>query len=477
MPLPPPVARSSRCSPVAPTRLLRFPPCLHRASATPTFALQNTPVTHDLAPDGYSWANARPLLLDQYGNRIALAQRHNHADKFHTFVFANVEGIWRDSTLIERALERGTVAYDSTNDVLHVLWKGMQPRDGILYRRYTIARDGQQGITDIANDASVNLRLDMQTTETMQYEHPGLLWLNDAAFGPFGALVAVWSARNTGTGSIGNEVRAARCILGATGNAGGDVTNWSPVTTRATTTIGSAPLVAYSALVTNHGTGIIYPSLGRTRLGTHAGDLYLVYHDGNMADGTNGKWQFCRAQWNRATHDWRTGLTAEGVVAAMAEGGVDRGYALKNQLGTAIVEDEHGDRVFVGFPVWRGMRGDTWVVAQLDAADAVTVVEVTNAGGPHSYAPTGDIAYDVARQRLVVAYCVTGKQQVVMRLYDGTAAAGDEVVAFDAAPADIPLFVDGASTGGGATLPMLLRDTVNTPTAPYRGWYGTLHWQ
>lgn len=441
------------------------------------FAPQDTPVTNDLAADGYSWANARPLLIDRHRNRIALAQRHNHADKYHTFVYAGANGLWKESTLIERALERGTVAYDATNDVLHTLWKGMQPTDGILYRRYTISRDARDDITDITRDLSINLVLDMQISGRMQYEHPGLLWLNDTAYGHYGALVATWSARNSGVGGVGNEVRAARCVLGATSNAGGLAANWSPVTTPATPTIGNPPQVPYSALVTNSGAAIIYPSIGRKRAGTHAGDLYLFYHDGNMADGMNGKWMLRRAQWSGTTGDWRGGLTAPGVIAPMAQGGADRGYELKAQLATTIVEDERNDRLFIGFPLWRGLRGDTWAFAQVNAADAVSLVEAYGAGGKHSYAPTGDIAYDTTRRRLVVAYCTTERQQVYLRLYDGIAAAADEVLAFDAAPVDIPILVDASSTGDPAQVPLLLRDTANTHVTSYRGWYGALRWQ
>lgn len=461
----------ARAAPPSPT-----PPPPPRLGAA-TFAIQGTPVTNDLASDGYSWANARPLLIDRYGNRIALAQRHNHADKYHTFVYAGADGIWKESTLIERALERGTVAYDATNDILHTLWKGMQPSDGILYRRYTISRDGRNGITDIGKDPSINLILDGQTSGRMQYEHPGLLWLNDTAFGQYGALVATWSARNTGAGGIGNEVRAACCVLGTSLHAGGLAADWSPVTIPATSTIGNVPRVPYSALVTNTGAAIVYPSVGRKRAGTHAGDLYLFYHDGNMADGTAGKWMLRRAQWNTTTNDWRGGLTAPVVIAPMAQGGADRGYDLKAQLATAIVEDERNDRVFVGFPLWRGLRGDTWAFAQVNAADVASLVEVYGAGGKHSYAPTGDIAYDAPRQRLMVAYCTTETQRVYLRLYDRTASSGDDLLAFDAAPVDIPLLVDGSSAGEPAQVSLLLRDTANSPVASYRGWYGTLRWQ
>ena len=76
----------------------------------------------------------------------------------------------------------------------------------------------------------------------------------------------------------------------------------------------------------------------------------------------------------------------------------------------------------------------------------------------------------------MVAYCVTGTQAVLLEAYDGTAAVGEAVVAFDAAPADIPLLVEGASADDGVRIPLLLRDTVNTPVEPYHGWYGTLEW-
>jgi hypothetical protein len=112
----------------------------------------------------------------------------------------------------------------------------------------------------------------------------------------------------------------------------------------------------------------------------------------------------------------------------------------------------------------------------VDGADQVTVAEVYSAGGAHSYAPSGDIAWDKGQRRLVVAYCVTGTQAVLLQGYDGMAAAGEAVVAFDAAPADIPFLLEGVSASDGVRVPLLLRDTVHTPVEPYHGWYGTLEW-
>ncbi len=442
-----------------------------------SFATQNTSVTNDLSPDGYSWAHARPLLIDKYGNQIALAQRQNSADKYHCFVFANSDGIWADSSLKERSLERGMAAYDSVNDVLHVLWKAISATDGIIYRRYIIPRNQSNAINDITKDASINLQLDRQTTGMMQYEHPNLIWLADPAFGSYGALVAAWSARNIGASGRGNEVRAAQCILGTTADTGRLAMAWAPLSAHATTTIGNLPQVAYTALEANTGPTVIYPSLARKRVGTHAGDLCLFYHDGNLLDGAGGKWRFRRIQWDRSTNNWQRGLTPSVIVAPMIEGGTDRGYTLKNQLGTTIVEDERTDHVFVGFAAWRGFRGDTWAFAQIDASDVVTLVEAYNAGGSHSYAPTGDIAFDSRHQRLIVAYCTTGSQQIRVRLYDGTKSVQEEVVAFDGQPADIPLLAEGGSIDMPERTPILTRDTVNTPTPSYRGWYGTLQWQ
>jgi hypothetical protein len=464
-------------APVSPTTTAispRSPTPVSPRLRSPAFAAQGTPATDDLAADGYSWANARPLLLDRLGNRIALAQRYNGVDKYHTFVFANDDGVWRDSSLIERALERGTAAYDPVRDLLHVLWKGTSTADGIRYLRYTIARDDRGGIATIAPDEAVNLQLDRQTTGEMRYEHPLLLWCDDPAFGPNGALVAAWSARNIGEGGPGNEVRAARCVLGDAGSAGGQEADWTPVVAASTSTIGNPPQVAYTTLAANGGAGIMSPSIGRKRAGARAGDLYLAYHDGATTESPGGMWMLRRAGWSAAAGDWRGGLS-DPVVLAPLELGVGSGYALKRQLGTAVVEDERGDRVFVGFPLWRGERGDTWAFAEVDGADRATVVEVYSAGGAHSYAPTGDIAYDAARRRLVVAYCTTGTQEVLVRLYDGR-TAGEATVAFHAAPADTPLLVEGASGSDGMRVPLLLRDTTNTPVEPYHGWYGTLQW-
>jgi hypothetical protein len=459
-----------------PTPVRAAPTPQPRRLGSPACALQHTPATDDLAADGYSWANARPLLLDRSGTPLALAQRFNGVDKYHTVVFADGNGVWRDSTLAARGQERGTAVYDPVGDRLHVLWKGIAATDGIRYCRYTIARDDRDAIAAITPDAAIDLQLDGQTTGTMQYEHPLLLWCGDPAFGPHGALVAAWSARNSGTGGTGNEVRAAQCRLGDSG-AGAQPADWSPVATASVSTIGNPPRVGYTALVANRGAGIVYPSLGRARAGTQAGDLCLAYHDGGTVESPGGTWLLRRARWNTPTGDWRSGLSEPLTLAPLAQDGVDSGYGLKRQLGTAVVTDPAGDRVFVGFPLWRGERGDTWAFAVVDGREQVTVVEVYNASGAHSYAPTGDIAYDAGQRRLVVAYCATGTQAVVVRAYDGTAPAGEAVVAFEAAPADIPLLVEGASGGDGERVPLLLRDTVHTPAEPYHGWYGALRWR
>lgn len=443
----------------------------------PAFAYQNTAFTNDLSDDGYSWTNALPITVDQYGCILTIAQRHNNSSKQHTIVYSNDGGAtWSDSSIASAFLERGTAAYDSANDLLHVLWQAAAVTDGIIYRRYSITRDGSNNITGISQVAGINLQLDYENAGTMSYQHPLLLWLDDAGFGANGALLAVWSARNSAGTPNTNEIRASMRVLSNTVDDN-TAANWSAPIAASTSSIGQSPQVAYSALVVNSAGGIAYPSIGRKASGTHARDLYLCYHTGAAA----GQWRWRRAQWNAGTNNWSTGLTTDILLSNEVRAGTDTGYALKEQLGSAVHEDAASDRMLFGLATWASdVLGDTWGYVGINADDSLTsLIDVYSAGGAHSFAPVGDLCVDATSQRIVVSWLTTTTEYARVQLYDGLASAGDPVTAYDAVSpngVDIPLLYPRRQ----GKLLMMFRDRVNqTPPSGsprYRGVFGTLTW-
>ena len=450
---------------------------------SPAFARQQTTVADDLSQDGQSWSQATPILIDKYDKIIVPSQRYNGADKFNIFVYSNDQGkSWSDNAAFqpERFIERGAAAYDAKNDLVHMLWIGMSATDGVFYRRYIPARDGSNNLTGIAKAEGASLSLDKQLkdSEPMQYQHPVLLHLSDAAFGQYGGLLAVWSARNRGP-SAGNELRASMCVLGASPTSCDTAAGWTAPVQAGKTTIGNQPQVAYSGLLANKTVDIAYASLLRKQAGTNAGDVYVFYHDGGATAA--GVWAFERLRWNAQLNNWSAGITPATIITAQQRAGNDTGYSLKQQLGSRPAEDPANDRVYFGFASWKDdSSGDTWSFVYADAknGDALSpIVDVYSAAGSHSYAPTGDITFDAPSGRLVVAYIKTQTQHIFTRLYDGTQASGAEMEAFGAAPVDIPLLASQSRYGSPPKLLMVFRDTINTPQPPYHGWAGTLTWQ
>lgn len=453
-------------------------PSLGQASAV----YQNSTVTNDLGADGYSWPQARPLIIDKHGNLISLAQRYNSGSQRHFFVWSADGETWtdnpsntgHDSAPGEAFFERGAVAYDPDNDTLHVLWITTNPGDGgVIYRAYDIAYSGTT-ITAINRRSGVSVVLDGTNTAD-HYQHPVMLHLDDAAYGAHGGLLAVWSARKGTNG----EVRASMCVLGASGTTGGAVGNWAaPVSASTTTLASSQPDALYSALVTQSNGDIPYPSIGRKTAGTHAGDLYLVY----ASAGNSGAWRWRRLVWDGTANDWSNAMTSDTVICQIARAGTDSGYTLKNQLGTFVHEDTVRDRMIVGLATWKDdTAGDTWGFVLIDSADAVEQVDVYSAGGAHSFAPTGDVRYDAVARRIVVSWLTGDDEFVQIRLYDGSATAGTVITAYDAvspAGADIPLLGPRTTIGGSPVQLVMFRDRVDQDGDPlYRGVLVTLPWR
>jgi catechol 2,3-dioxygenase-like lactoylglutathione lyase family enzyme len=243
----------------------------------PRFRLQDLAATNNLSPDGYTWAQGNPIIVDRHERIIALVQRISREGEAliftNQFVYSNNGGtIWREAIPAIEGVSRASLAYDDENDILHALWRGQDPAQGIGYRRYLIVRDPQGNIIRFQPDPLGAVILDAQHDGAlMTYEHPSIIWLPGGEVGNrYGAVLCVWSARNTAPASPGNEVRASLRLLGNDGSDA-DQAGWIAPVAPATTTIGSPPTVPYSAVLANRAAGQVYPSVNRARAGPSPG--------------------------------------------------------------------------------------------------------------------------------------------------------------------------------------------------------------
>jgi hypothetical protein len=459
----------------------------------------NTPFTNAMSSDGFSWSQANPIQVDRYNHIFSLAQLNSTGD--HKFIFSNDAGkTWSENAVAEKYMVRASVAYDSRNDIIHVLWNAANPKDGLIYRRYDIKRDSLDNIVAISRDPAINLQLDFQTGGVMQYEHPLLLWLGDKQSGNFGRLVAIWSAHNDAP-TLTNEIRVSQRVLSNSAEDG-LAANWrafmaqpdpqttdnpaittpaAPVnsaatitarqddsTTTSTLATENPPQVAYSPIFASAKASAPYASALYKTSGSHAGDFYFFYSSGNTT------WEWRRAAWNSLTNDWSGGLTPPAIISAINRAGNDNGYNLKQQLGSKPVEDTVKDRVYFGFATWKdNTQGDTWSHIYVDASDKLSpIADVYSAEKAHSYAPTGDITFDEVSGRLITIYLKTDKAGTYARSYDGNLAVGAESLIFNSDEADIPLLWQGGRYAGNnqPELLVLFRGT----TRPYQGYFGTI---
>ncbi len=415
-----------------------------------SFAQQNTSVTNSMAADGYTWSQAYPIQVDKYGNFFALAQKTGPA---HYLVYSNDAGAtWHDTAWNESFLERGTIAYDATNDIIHILWNASDQNDGIIYRRYTITRSGNN-ISNIARTHQAQLDF----TATGHYTHPILLHLSDSEYGTHGALLAIYGVNNAG---VGSEIRSSLCVLNNDPLAAATTSNWTFTVTNDTNGIGIAPQIAYSKLYSNVVGNAVYPSAVRINTGSKAKDIYCFFFEG--INTATSKWKFVRAAWKQVDLKWSNGLSSTQIVCNVQRLGTDIGYDLKGQLGSKLVVDSNSN-VYFAFPNWKNNTdGDTWSYIYIDSNDVLSsIVDVYSAGGAHSYASSGDITYIT---NLIVSYTKTTTQHAYYKVYHENTLVLDEALLFDNAPVDIPLI-----DINGNTIVSIFRDT----NIPYHGWFGS----
>jgi hypothetical protein len=130
--------------------------------------------------------------------------------------------------------------------------------------------------------------------------------------------------------------------------------------------------------------------------------------------------------------------------------------------------------VYYGFATWKDDKsGDTWSFVYVDKNDNLSpVTDVYSSGGPHSFAPTGDITIDNQTGLLVTSYLKTAGGGTFLQAFNGTNPVGSETALFTTGEADIPLLWQGGRYGaaGSPKLLAMFRDTER----PYHGYFATI---
>jgi hypothetical protein len=407
-----------------------------------TVAAMNTTVTNDLSPDGITWAAVRgSVVVDQYGKMVVYAQRYNANTRLCYFVISNDSGAtWADNTGIvggEGFLTRGDIVYDAARDCFHGLIMATNPSDGgIIYRRYSITRDGSNNITSIARVGGVSVVLDDAGADNNNaLEFPTIIMPDS------NTLLAAWTIRTT---SPGGEIRCCKCNITSNADAGGTASNWVHIGVNSTTTIGSPPAVASYTIPFTQGTAASIPYFSILQL--VSGDLRWVYYTGATANA-----YATRRSVRNAAVTWNT-LSIAVTITNVQRSGTDTGYSLKSQLISQ--QSERAGVVFVGLATWKSnAAGDTWGVYAIAANDSVaTSVDVYSAGGAHSYAPTGDCAYDNTANRIVVTYDQTTTVDGYIGLLNPADLSTTQAFAAFETSADVDIPVIGSTRMNGRVL-------------------------
>jgi hypothetical protein len=441
--------------------------------SNPQFAIQDYADAELLGPDGYTWAQGNPLVVDAFGKLVALRQKHNAGIRF---AYSNDGGAtWDQSGTEINFITRGALAYDSRNDIFHVLWAAVDNADGAIYRRYTVTRDGSNNITAVTAVGGINLQLEANASTSIK--QPVLLWLDDADYGTYGALVAVWSAAN----ATDSQLHASMRVLSndADDNTGA---NWTQLDGSGT---GDPALISSTynvpATVVSPTAGFLQgASAYRKREGTHAGDLYIACAE-NLGNVTFRRYEF---QGGTDTFDNPTSdITIFDLVT-----GSGRTEGQEWELLAKWAEDTVNDSVYIAGARWDGAtNGETWGVYRVNDDDSVDhLADPYVTGGqflPADYALTGDIVFDNTSAKLISAHITTSANDMVLTVYDPDGTLDQTFTVFTAADVDIPLLWQDPNSGqvrytenGPDQLLVIFRDTDGYPSTapPYRGWFGTV---
>ncbi len=436
-----------------------------KALAEGTYAGIGTADGTDGGADAINFSQGRVWNIDKFGKYIWVTEDRSNV---HHFAYSNDLGVtWTQDSDATNATTRGSVAYDSINDKLHVIWTtdSCDAGGGIIYRRYGITRDGSNNITDIAREDSSNINLQLDITGSDTCVQPAAFWVNDGSAN--GTLVAVWTKLASGL----NEVRASMRKLSLSA-ADGVAGNWAAPDGTGDTFPTDAPAVAADR--------VYHPSSGsnsasvavRGGTGTRKDDLYIF-----VASSVSGNDNILayRAIWSSGSGNWSGGWQSPVTVGAMSS--LAGGYNLKYQLITRPILDTANDRLYVGWPRWKdNTNGDTFSMAYLNSTDTPSsTIDLYSALGTHSYAPTGDIMYDATQGLIYGAYVESTTNgdngSIDYKSYDGTTLSGS--TRFYTSPggsagadgsADIPILYDNRSNGR-----MLVAFRINGSLPPTSG--------
>lgn len=410
-----------------------------------TYSNPGTGDADDCSADCLTWSQAPPWIIDKYGKFILNTQSRTGPTTH--FAFSNDNGSnWTQSAEGYGFLTRASMAYDSIDDVLHLVWSATDTNDGIIYRRYSITRDGSNNITSIQRmDVGVNLQLD--TSSSRNFDHPIAIWKNDGS--AHGSLVAIWAKSGTNLA----EVRASMRQLSMT-NADGVAGNWVAVDGTGDSFSTDPPAVEADKIygsTTTGSSGVAAKIRGGE--GAHKNDLYFFASIDISGGGTSAILAY-RMAWNSGSSNWSGGTTSLGTVGQINQSG--GGYNLKYQLISKPVIDTTNDRLYISWARWKnGGDGDTVSFASLDSSDNISsVTDVYSALGTHSYAPALDISYDNSGQQLYIAYITSttngANGSILYKTYDGSTLSS--ATTYYTSPGG----VGGAD--GSADIPLLMDD-------------------
>lgn len=360
------------------------------SKADGTYANLGTTDASDGSSDAVNFSQGGVWTIDKYGKYIWMTQ--NRVNPTHHWAWSNNQGAtWTQGSEGYDFLARASVAYDSINDKLHVIWAAQNASDGIIYRRYGITRDGSNNITAITREDSSNINLQLDTSSSRVLEQPVAIWVNDGSTN--GSLIAIWSKHGSSLAEVRGSMRHLS-LSSADGSAG----NWVALDGSGDTFATDPPAVAADKIFSAASGAVDASAIIRGGSGTYKDDLYVF-----AAETATSSILSYRAAWNSSSLDFSNGWQSPVTVGSFDN---SSGYSLKYQLITKPVLDSTNDRLYVGWPRWKdGTSGDTDSIAYLDSSNnASSTFNVYSANGTHSYAPTMDIAYDATLDQVYIAY-------------------------------------------------------------------------
>ena len=386
-----------------------------KVSADGVYTNLGTADAGDGSNDVINFSQGKVWTIDKFGKYIWLTQTRSGPSSHWTW--SNDLGTsWTQGSESYSFLTRGSVAYDSIDDNLHVIWAAQDSTSagGLIYRRYSITRDGSNNITAIQRIDSVTVNLQMDYTDSNRIvEQPAAFWLNDGS--AHGSLVTTWTKYGVNLSEIRGAMRKLT-MTAADGVAG----NWQALDNTPSTFSVDPPQIAankiYGVSTTSSAASSTFIRGGT---GARKDDLYVFVAESNTKNVLA-----YRAIWNSANKDWRGGFQSPVTVGT----GVDslNGYNFKQQLISKPVLDSTNDKIYIAWARWKtGGAGDTVSFASLSSTDVVSsVTDVYSANGTHSYAPTFDIAYDNTGQNLYITYIESTTNgdngSIDYKIFDGT---------------------------------------------------------